>query len=397
MTRYGALLEEPKHKTTTEGGIIIPIDNPEDEIVPVEGESVEDLISKEIKETKLIVGENYDNALLTEGTCIIASKPKVGKSYFAMTMAIAIAGGHDFLGYKTRQCDVLYFDYETNDFTRQRRLKNILDANGWEVPNNITISQTKGRIGHGFDDSLGSYLVDHPNTGVVIIDMYQQIVDEKKSTRENDYEQAYRNFDKLNDLAKSFGIALILVMHSRKEVNQDDPFSNILGSVGLQGATDQMLTLGRRGMDGPIRMWGKAKTHDSSPMLTLRHENSLWRVVDNAEWDGYQEQSEDEADYIGSSIRRAIIEIVKAEGIWKGRARELTKAAMEIGVGIEEDSRAVGRFLHRYQGMLLNREKILVKIINNGSGGSIYEIKNPDSVKDIPKGFEQISNNLIPF
>ena len=395
MTQYGELSRDETYRTTIEDGMVIPMDTPDEEDHPhVDGEDVAQFIDKQIKETKLIVGESYEHAFLTEGTCIIASKPKVGKSYFVMTMALAVAGGHDFLGYQTHQCKVLYFDYETNEYTRQRRVKNILDANGWEAPSGqLTFSTSRARVGHGFEEMLAEYLMDNTDTGLVIIDMYQQVVDEKKSMKENDYEQAYRNFDKLNELARWFGIAIVLVMHSRKEINQDDPFSNILGSVGLQGATDQMLTMGRRGLDGPIRIWGKAKTHDSSPMLTMRHEKSLWTVVDNAEWDGYQEQADNDVEYMGSDIRTAVIEIAKNKGCWKGRASDIRSLALDYGIGIGETPKLIGGFMHRYVGMFLKCDGIKVKIVQNGTGGKQYEISDGET----PDGFERSPLMEVPF
>lgn len=395
MTQYGELSRDDMHRTTVEDGMLVPMDDEVAEEHPhVDGEDVKLFMEKEIKETKLIVGESYDHAFLTEGTCIIASKPKVGKSYFVMTMALAVAGGHDFIGYKTNQCNVLYFDYETNEYTRQRRLKNILEANGWEAPEGkLTFSTSKARVGHGFEDMLAEYLTEHPDTGLVIIDMYQQVVDEKKSAKENDYEQAYRNFDALNELARWFSVAIVLVMHSRKEINQDDPFSNILGSVGLQGATDQMLTLGRRGLDGPIRIWGKAKTHDSSPMLTMKHEKSLWTVVDDSEWDGYQERADNDAEYMGSDIRTAVIRIAKDQGFWRGRASELRSVAQDYGIGIGETPKLIGGFLHRYDGMFLKKDNIRVKIVKNGSGSKQYEISDGE----LPEGFEKSPLMELPF
>lgn len=394
MTQYGELSRDDMYRTTVEDGMLVPMADEVEDHPHVDGEDVKLFMEKEIKETKLIVGESYEHAFLTEGTCIIASKPKVGKSYFVMTMALAVAGGHDFIGYKTNQCSVLYFDYETNEYTRQRRLKNILDANGWEAPEGkLTFSTSKARVGHGFEDMLGEYLIDHPDTGLVIIDMYQQVVDEKRSVKENDYEQAYRNFDALNELARWFGVAIVLVMHSRKEINQDDPFSNILGSVGLQGATDQMLTLGRRGLDGPIRIWGKAKTHDSSPMLTMKHEKSLWTVVDDSEWDGYQERSDNDAEYMGSDIRTAVLRIAKERGFWKGRASEIKDLAMDYGIGISETPKLIGGFLHRYDGMFLKKDNVRVKIVKNGSGSKQYEISDTE----IPDGFEKSPLMELPF
>lgn len=402
MTQFGEYTRnEDRYETTVIDGFVVPVEDPAEEAEDhphLVGEDVKAFIDKEIEETKLIVGESYDHAFLTEGTCIIASKPKVGKSYFVMTMALAVAGGHDFLGYETRQADVLYFDYETNEYTRQRRVKNILEANGWEAPEGkLTFSSSKARLGHGFEEMLSEYLTDHPKTELVIIDMYQQIVNEKKSMKENDYEQAYRNFDSLNTLAKWHHAAIVLVMHSRKEINQDDPFSNILGSVGLQGATDQMLTLGRKGLDGPIRIWGKAKTHDSSPMLTLKHEKSLWSVVDNSEWDGYQERSDNDAEYMWSAVRTLVVKVAQDKGIWKGRASALKDLDAEYGIGVLESPKLIGGFLHRYNGMFMKHDNVRVRIIKNGSGGKHYEISD-GNLPEMPDGFEPTTAaNDIPF
>lgn len=67
MTQYGELSRDETYRTTIEDGMVIPMDTPDEEDHPhVDGEDVAQFIDKQIKETKLIVGESYEHAFLTE-------------------------------------------------------------------------------------------------------------------------------------------------------------------------------------------------------------------------------------------------------------------------------------------------------------------------------------------
>ena len=58
---------------------------------------------------------------------------------------------------------------------------------------------------------------------------------------------------------------------------------------------------------------------------------------------------------------------------WRGRCSELINAATEIGIGIIEEAKYVGGFLHRHQGKFLSIDEVKLTIINNGSGPKIYK------------------------
>jgi hypothetical protein len=79
----------------------------------------------------------------------------------------------------------------------------------------------------------------------VVIDVFQIIRSPSKNVKETEYEHAYRDITPLNELAQRHHISIILVCHDRKAVDPDDPFSNILGSTGLQGAATQMMVMFR--------------------------------------------------------------------------------------------------------------------------------------------------------
>ena len=82
-----------------------------------------DLMKKNLPEPKVYVGVDSELPLLVEGTCILSAKPKLGKSWLALALCLAVANGEDFLEYHTRKCSALYLDLETSETLQQKRLK----------------------------------------------------------------------------------------------------------------------------------------------------------------------------------------------------------------------------------------------------------------------------------
>src|SRR5262249_13086389 len=65
--------------------------------------------------------------LLPIGLALLIGKPKLGKSWIALALAVACACGELALGkYKTKQCDVLYLALEDNKRRLESRLRRLL-------------------------------------------------------------------------------------------------------------------------------------------------------------------------------------------------------------------------------------------------------------------------------
>ena len=78
--------------------------------------------------------------------------------------------------------------------------------------------------------------------------------------------------------------------------------------------------------------------------------------------------------YVNSDIRRAVIEIANNNLIWKGSSGAVKNDAILYGIGLEDSTRDIGGFLHRYQGHFKNQDGVSVEIVKNGSGASYYKI-----------------------
>ena len=318
-------------------------------------------------------------------------------------MCLAVARGEDFLGYKTRQCSVLYLDLETSEQLQKKRLEKAL--HGEPVPKNFYLETETDPIGKDFCEQIESYLAEDPDIGIVVVDVFQMIRSAAKTYKESEYEHAYRDFAPLNALTQKYHISIILVCHDRKAVDPDDPFANILGSTGLQGAATQMVVMCRRRMEDPIHISVKGKTIDGLPELDAVLEDGRWRVVDGATT-ADREKEQMNHEYRTSEIRRAVTELVKRDFCWKGRCSDLISAAVQCGVAVTDTPKMVGKFLHLHQGRLLAEDNIKLTIIANGTGSKIYRVEKftvdtVDGISDLlDEGFEKVSNSAesqIPF
>ena len=335
--------------------------------------TAEGLLQRDIPEPVVIIGVGSELPLLVEGTCILSAKPKMGKSWFALAMCIAVANGDDFLGYKTRQCSTLYLDLGAGEALQQRRLKRFL--HGKPVPKKFYLDTETYNLDDGFADLVEDYLKQDPDIGLIVVDVFQIIRTQAKSMKETEYEHAYRDIAPLNELAQKHHISIILVCHDRKAVDPDDPFSNILGSTGLQGAASQMIVMFRRKKDDPIHISVKGKTIDGLPELNVKLENAEWSIVEGVSA-ADREQAEAMQEYLQSDIRAAVLKILEQQKMWRGRCTPLIEDSVLAGVPIIETPKAVGGFLSKHIGRFAKVDKVEITIIRNGESGRIYKIQN---------------------
>ena len=358
--------------------------------------TAESLMAKDLPEPKVFIGVDNELPFLLEGTCILSAKPKLGKSWLALAMCLAVSNGDRFLGYKTHKCSTLYLDLETSETLQKKRLLKILK--GDKVPKNFYLETETDALNNGFVEQIEAYLKEDPDIGVVVIDVFQIIRSPSKSIKESEYEHAYRDITPLNELAQKHHISIILVCHDRKAVDPDDPFSNILGSTGLQGAATQMIVMFRKRKDDPIHISIKGKTIDGLPELNVKLDNAVWSIVEGSLSDD-QEKARRLEEYINSDIRKAVVEIAERLDGWQGRCGGIIEKAIDFGIGICETPKEIGMFMHKHQGSFLKMDNVKVTIIRNGSASKIYKIEKftihtiHENDETTIHGWEKVSDN----
>lgn len=188
--------------------------------------------------------------VLYPGLGMLGSPAKMGKSYLMLQLAVSVATGDSFLGFNVnRKGSVLYLDLQGTKARTKKRLANM----GYEtMPNGITIAYRARNTDNGFLQQIEQWLSSADNPSLIIIDMMEQIKGSQRRT-EDAYRSDNRILEPLHDLAFKYNVSIFGVMHTRKgntRIKPDDPFMEIIGSVGQFGTADcAWMILGKRDDD----------------------------------------------------------------------------------------------------------------------------------------------------
>lgn len=328
----------------------------------------------------------FIDGIVPEGLTIISAMPKIGKSWLAMDMAFSVAEGKPFLGRETKQCDTLYIDLENEHSPIKGRLEYVKKAApGYELPLNAKvltaadIQRTFGLeylpiINDGFEDVLTAIIDQYPAVRLFIIDTYQYIAAEPKRS-ESQYKTDSRSLTALRRIAQARHVAIVLIHHNTKLQHPEDVFSNISGSVGMQGATDANVVITKDKRKDTTAVLNVSGRHAASLELQLIEKQDSWPFWEST---GHAPEQEDATEkdllkeYEQSEVRAAVLAI--AEGLQKPFA---TKAALikdlanNMGVPVIGDPKSVGRALKKFQPLFSKRDGVRITFTSNGDTNSL--------------------------
>ena len=154
--------------------------------------------------------------LVPEGVALLVGAPKIGKSWFALQMAVALATGTPLWNGRKSEAagGVLLLALEDNDRRLQKRLNELQPS---IVPDRLRFVTDWPRMDQGGVERLGEWLTDHPAIRLVIIDTLGRFRP-KESGNSSAYQADYHVGSELKSLAEQFRIAILLVHHSRFQV-----------------------------------------------------------------------------------------------------------------------------------------------------------------------------------
>jgi hypothetical protein len=178
--------------------------------------------------------------LIPEGVTLFAGKPKVGKSWMALALAIAVATGGEVLGVKCPQAAVVYAALEDGRNRLRSRMDTLLGEEPW--PHKLRFVFELPPLDHGGLDELRA-LCTARECRLVIVDVLARVRSTKKHG-ESLYDYDYRSLMPLANLARELGIAIVVVHHERK-LAAIDRLDCVSGTTGLTAAADAIVTLSR--------------------------------------------------------------------------------------------------------------------------------------------------------
>lgn len=261
--------------------------------------------------------------LIPDGLTILAGKPKLGKSWLMLDVAVAVAQGGWVLDEKVAQGDVLYCALEDNERRLKQRMGKLCHLGEW--PPRLTFWTELAKVEEGGLDQLKAWVDSVTNPRLIVIDVFTK-VRRQKGGQEGVYDADYLAASPLKRLADNTGVAVVVVHHLRKMAADADPLDAVSGSTGLTGAADTILVL-NRGSEG-VTLYGRGRDIEEV-------EKAVQFVRDTCRWSMLGDAREVRL----SDERKAILDALRTE------AEPMSPAAIAIVTGAG-DSGNIRRLLH---------------------------------------------------
>lgn len=323
LEELGLNEEAEENKLGTTSGIDKPTPKPKYHAVVRAKESVsglEPISAKELLETdyeeQIFILEN----ILPIGLSILAGRPKIGKSFMALQMAIAIGTGGEFLGEIAEEGSVAYIAFEDNDGRLARRLKKAANI---DLPPEI----------YFYPYDLARQEFDNLNTDgiqklkrltevndLVIIDTLSECI----HVDYNDNNAITKALMPIQELALETETAILLIDHLRKS-NGRNPYglSEVRGGTGKIAVADCIWGLHEEAKNTFLQITGR-DVEERKLQIAFDKKTYSWKLSDEKPIENL------------SQLKSQIIEFLKQNG---------DSTNLEIAKMLEKDKSNVHKVL----------------------------------------------------
>ena len=275
-------------------------DNGQTPVSKIEPISFRALHEMNIPEPRFII-----DGFLPEGLTILAGLPKIGKSWIAQAVSIAVASGAMVLGmFRCSPGSVLHLALEDSPRRFKSRMCKMLQ--GASPPENAYFENKWPPLNPGgrLDglEFLKQWLDKEANPALIVIDTFAKIRPQAKRS-DSVYALDYAETSLLQSLAAKFAVSILCIHHQRKAPS-DDPIVSVSGSIGITGAADCIWVLEKKSGDdkkGTLFVAGR-DVPERKGVLSFDQETGLWT------WEG------DFAEVARSNEQKAVLDLLEAEG-----------------------------------------------------------------------------------
>jgi len=255
--------------------------------------------------------------LIPQGVTLLAGRPKIGKSWLALQIAVAVATGSKALGsIDVEAGSVLYLALEDTHRRLQSRLEKLQGARvkrlnshtfdiywgDFDPPDRLGFAIAWPRFDNGGLDALEDWLSHHTDARLIVIDTLAKVRPVEKANG-NVYSEDYRAIEGLKSLVDRHNVAALVIHHLRKTVSTD-PLEMISGSTGLTGAVDATLVLKRERTRADAELYITGRDVEEKELaLEWDRQTAKWTILGPAE------------EYRQSSLRTNILNALRNAGV----------------------------------------------------------------------------------
>lgn len=322
---------------------------------------VSELQDKTLPPMKWLIGD----LLPVGGVVMLSAKPKMGKSFLAIQLALSVASGGEFLGFQAEEKhEVLYIDLETS----QRSMKNRISMMTENAPRGLYLMTPLevfefGNIGNGFESQVDYFLEAHKGVKLVIVDTYG-LIQGSRTAAQNIYRQEYAEISHLNSWARKKGFTLVLVHHQNKQDDYLNPVQGISGSTGITGGLQAYYILSKRDYTDKmtkLTIGGKEIMERDIFIQPESDTNRTWIEVEP------EDRPSRRKTVSNDPITMTIRELCADE-------EEIAITAKELAERVGKSPRSVGLWLNQYEGELAEYQGIAF-MKKHAENGTVYTFR----------------------
>lgn len=254
--------------------------------------------------------------LVPEGVTLLVGAPKLGKSWLALGLALAVASGGAALGsIPVEKGKAAVLALEDTPRRLQSRAKLLLGDQ--PMPDGLGVAFEVPRLGEGLAEALDK--LDTGSLRLAVVDVLAR-VRPAAARADSVYDRDYAAMAALKAWSDRHRVPTLVVHHTRK-AGAEDFLDSVSGSHGLAGGADTVLVMrrARNSADAVLLVVGR-DVEEAEHALKFDPSRGLWILLDGPA-----------ADYDLGDTRRRVRDLLRERG--KMRAKEIS-----VELGVEHDA-----------------------------------------------------------
>jgi len=216
--------------------------------------------------------------ILPEGSYLLTARPKVGKSWLALQMCLAVAFGGTIFNKNVVKGKAVYLALEDNPRRLQSRLRQ-LRPQGYATPDLILHTDWLKFDKGGVEKLIE--LIEKEKPKLIVIDTFAKV--RPPTSNKSVYESDYKALEPITKVANQYRCTILVVHHNRKGKPETDPLEQVSGSLGLSGAVDGVLVIDGNRSDKmyTLSLIGR-DISDDDDLAIARQPNGEWHLLGQA-------------------------------------------------------------------------------------------------------------------
>lgn len=238
--------------------------------------TVADLLSAQFPEPQWAVP-----GLLPTGLVVLAGRPKLGKSWLSLQMAVAVGSGGVVLGRRVDRGKVLYLALEDNPRRIQDRLTKQRTTKAADVDFRFEWPALVGKNGAQPGTTALLEAISENDYGLIVIDTISRALGHADQLDQADMNVA---FGSLQRMAMERDVCLLLVDHHRKSAGGvGDVIDDVMGATSKVGVADAAIGIYReRGKSDAILKVSGRDVDDQELAINFDRDLFSWQLLGTA-------------------------------------------------------------------------------------------------------------------